>query len=105
MKSFVFSSLLFLLLGSFVEKRTPITVRDISGKVIGFDDSLPVEGVTVTIKGTRKTSGTQADRIFYIRVHTPEDSILVFSMAGYKTHEVKLTSRNDYDVALEPSGR
>jgi hypothetical protein len=81
-----------------------VKVRDISGKVIGFDDSLPIEGVTVSIKGALKSTGTQADGSFYIQVHAPEDSVMVFSLSGYKIQELKLTNKNDYDVVLTRAG-
>ena len=101
MKAFVFSSLLFLIPAAFIERIAQLNVRNISGKVIGFDDSLPIEGVTVIIKGTHTATGTQADGTFYLHVRTPEDSVLVFQSSGYKAKEVKLTARNDYDVVLE----
>jgi hypothetical protein len=104
MRALIISSFLFLVPTSFIERIGQVQVRDISGKVIGFDDSLPIEGVTVTIKGTHTSTGTQADGTFYIRVPAPEDGTLIFQAAGYKTKELKLTKRNDYDVVLERSG-
>ena len=101
MKAFVFSSLLFLIPASFITRIAQLNVRNISGKVIGFDDSLPIEGVSVSIKGTHTTTGTQADGAFYLRVQTPQDSVLVFQSAGYRTKEVRLTNSTDYDVVLE----
>lgn len=104
MKALFVSSLLFLIPVSFIEKIAHIGTREVSGKVIGFDDSLPIEGVTVAIKGTHTTTGTQADGTFYLRLQTPGDSVLQFSASGYQTKELKLTSRNDYDVALTRTG-
>lgn len=101
MKAFVFSSLLFLIPASFIERMGQLTIRNISGKVIGFDDSLPIEGVAVRVKGTHTVTGTQADGTFYLRVETPQDSVLIFQASGYKSQEVKLTNRSDYDVVLE----
>lgn len=100
MKELLISSFLFLLPAAFIERIAQVPTRTVSGKVVGFDDSLPIEGVTVAVRGTHTTTGTQADGSFYIRVHAPEDSVLVFSASGYQTQEVKLTNRNDYDVAL-----
>jgi hypothetical protein len=105
MKAFVLASVLYLVPASVIQRVGYTTVRTIAGKVIGFDDSLPLEGVTVTIKGTHTATGTQPDGTFYIRVNAPEDSILVFQRTGYKTQELKLTQKSDYDVVLERAGR
>ena len=105
MKAFLIASALFLVPASFIQRISQLKIRTVSGKVIGFDDSLPLEGVTVTIKGTHTATGTQPDGTFYIRVHSPEDSILVFQYTGYKIKELKLTDRSDYDVVLERAAR
>jgi len=104
MKEFLFSSFLFLIPASFIERISKINVRDVSGRVVGFDDSLPVEGVTVTVKGTLKSTGTQADDTFYIRLNAPEDSVLLLSHSGYQPQELHLTNKNDYEVVLKRTG-
>jgi hypothetical protein len=101
MKTLFVSSLLFLIPASFLERISLLEIRTISGKVIGFDDSLPIEGVRVHIKGTHTTTGTQADGTFNIRVHAPSDSVLVFQASGYRFKELRLTKRSDYEVVLE----
>jgi hypothetical protein len=77
-----------------------ITTRIISGTVTSYEESTPIEGVSVHIKGSNKNSGTQADGVFYIRV-TEKDSALVFSYDNFKTEEVKICSSNEYNVALK----
>ncbi len=74
----------------------------ITGKVISFEESLALEGVSVKVKGTNKNSGTQADGTFSISV-SPDDKVLLFSIAGYQTQELNLTSQNDYEVVLKKS--
>lgn len=74
--------------------------RLVSGIVKSFEESFPLEGVAVTIKGTNTASGTQADGAYYINV-TEKDSVLVFSLPGYQPQEVKITSDNEYNVVLK----
>lgn len=78
----------------------PVTI---SGKVISFEESLALEGVSITVKGTNKNSGTQADGTFSISI-TPEEKSLVFSLAGYQTQELAITDRTDYEIILKREG-
>jgi hypothetical protein len=77
--------------------------RTITGVVTSFEESLPIEGVRVSVKGTNKNSGTQPDGIYYITINT-EDSILVFSFPGYESKEIKLGSSREYNVILHAVG-
>lgn len=72
--------------------------RTISG-LVTTEDSTPLEGVTISIKGAKKVSGSQADGIFYISA-TDKDSILVFSHPEYQTQEVKLSASTEYNVVM-----
>lgn len=71
----------------------------ITGKVISFEESLALEGVSITVKNTNKNSGTQADGTFSINVGK-DDKVLVFSLAEYQTQEIKLTGESDYNIVL-----
>lgn len=104
MKELLFSSLLLLIPASFIERISKVSVRDVSGTVIGFDDSLPIEGVTVAVKGSGKATGTQADGSFYLRLDAPKDSVLLISHAGYQSQQLRITNKNDYSVILKRSG-
>lgn len=73
--------------------------RTISGTIITADDNTPVEGVQVLVKGTNRTSGSQADGVFYIPVKE-KDSVLTFTHADYEQQDVKLTTSNDYTITL-----
>ncbi|HCT23768.1 MAG TPA: hypothetical protein DIW54_10750 [Chitinophagaceae bacterium] len=74
--------------------------RTITGVVRSFDDSFPIEGVTVSIKGKQDVSGTQQDGIFYIQVF-PEDSVLVFQHPDFQQTVVRLGNSNEYNVLLQ----
>ncbi|WP_276483008.1 carboxypeptidase-like regulatory domain-containing protein [Paraflavitalea pollutisoli] len=73
--------------------------RTISGTIVTADDNTPVEGVQVAVKGTNRTSGTQADGVFYIPVKE-KDSVLTFTHSDYEQQDVKLTSSNDYTITM-----
>jgi hypothetical protein len=91
--------LLFLAAGATAQH----TSRTISGTITAAEDSSPLEGVSVTVKGTKTISGTQPDGIYYIPV-TNKDSVLVFSHPSYLTAEIKLSESNEYNVSLHKKG-
>lgn len=97
-----FSSIVFGFLLTLAIPDSRAQSRVISGVVTSRDESRALEGVAVSVKGTTKTSGTQADGIYYIRVETT-DSVLVFTLPGYETGELKLAGGNEYNIALRPA--
>ena len=72
----------------------------ISGKVISFEESLSIQGATVTIKGSNKFAVTGADGAFKINV-SPEDKILVITHPEYEPTEVNITGKTTYKVVLK----
>lgn len=73
----------------------------INGRITSFEESLPLEGVSVVVKGTRNGTGTQADGSFTLTIQ-PEDSVLQVSYSGYEKLELKLVSgKRDYDIVLK----
>jgi hypothetical protein len=75
----------------------------INGKVTSFEESLPIEGAGIVVKGTNNQTGTQPDGTFSISV-SPSDKILVVALSGYQTQEIKLTGATDYDIILKAAG-
>lgn len=69
------------------------------GIILSEEDSQPLEGAGVWVKGTKNYSGSQPDGIFYIGVEKG-DSILVFARDGYARTEVRLTGETEYSVKL-----
>jgi len=64
----------------------------ITGKITG-DNGLPLEAVSVVIKGTKLGTSTSADGTYAITVAEP-GVILVFSSIGYETKEVKVSANS-----------
>lgn len=101
MKKFI--QLLVLLLPVFAGTVLQAQTKSITitGKVISFEESLGLEGVSIVVKGTSYNSGTHADGTFSLSVDSP-DKILVFSLEGYQTTELKLNENSrDYEVVLK----
>ena len=73
----------------------------IYGKVISFEESFPIEGVAVAIKGTSNSTGTQADGTFSLTVSSA-DKTLVISGNEYQTAEVTIApNKTDYEIVLQ----
>jgi len=73
------------------------STRIIKGKIVAREDSLPLPGATVAIKGTNEGTVTDADGEFKIEIHSMSDT-LVAKFIGYKSQEIrinKLTTLND----------
>jgi len=73
----------------------------ISGKVISADESSPLEGATIILKGTKNVTGTMPDGAFSLSATT--DDTLVVSLSGYETKEIKITNETYYEIALKHS--
>jgi TonB-linked SusC/RagA family outer membrane protein len=73
--------------------------RTITGIVIGQDDSQPLPGVSVKIKGKNGGVSTNPDGKYAILL-SDGDNILVFSYLGYTSKEVVVGSSNILNVQL-----
>lgn len=73
---------------------TPVAgvVTDVSG--------VPLEGVSISVKGSRVAVQTDAQGKFSIDV--PDDGILIFSMVSYKTQEVSVNGQKLLDIKMVP---
>jgi hypothetical protein len=72
----------------------------INGKVTSFEESLPLEGASVVVKGSTNITGTQADGSFSLLLN-PGDSLLLVSLAGYEPKEIKASAvSRQYDIVL-----
>src|SRR6476659_4771064 len=75
--------------------------RPISGKVISAEDNKPLPGVTVVVKGTNRSTTTDANGDFTINASTGD--VLQFSYIGRTTGE--LTVKNSNTVSVQLSSR
>ena len=72
----------------------------ITGKVTD-NNSLPLQGVTVTAKGTQKVALTNEEGAFSIEVPAGV-TVLVFSYAGMQSQEVTIGSSTTFSIQLKP---
>jgi TonB-linked SusC/RagA family outer membrane protein len=70
----------------------------ISG-IVNDDNSEPLAGVNIVLKGTNKGVNSNAKGEYSIDVPNA-NAVLVFSFVGYKTTEVKVGSRNKINITL-----
>lgn len=70
----------------------------VTGIVSDNSTSKSLEGVTVTVKGTKATTTTNAKGSFIISV--PANATLVFSYVGYAVQEIKVEGSTNFDVKL-----
>ncbi|MBX3255412.1 MAG: TonB-dependent receptor [Chitinophagaceae bacterium] len=96
----IFEKKLFLLfLGVLTTALSYSQVKKITGKVTGPDQT-PLEGVTVTVKGTSIATTTVNDGSFIIEVPGTA-KVLVFSFAGMETQEAALSGNVPLAVQLK----
>lgn len=73
--------------------------RTISGIVSSADDGSPIPGATISIKGTK--IGTQTDALGHYSIVVPAGSEkLIFSFVGFVTKEVKIGTKDTINVKL-----
>src|SRR5271156_4983548 len=68
------------------------TITDNNGK--------PVSGASIVIKGTK--TGVTTDVNFYFSINAKQGDVLVVSIIGYKTREVRVGGQAAISLALEP---
>ncbi|MCZ4243401.1 SusC/RagA family TonB-linked outer membrane protein [Pedobacter punctiformis] len=95
MKKLVLGLFIFLFMGL-----TQIRAqnKNVTGKVVGSGDGLPLPGVSVLIKGTKKATVTSADGKFTISA-APQD-VLQLSYIGFITQEITVGGQSTINVKL-----
>jgi len=73
--------------------------RQVSGKITDQDTGSPIEGVSVSVKGSGKSVLTDAEGRYSLTVREGEN-VLIFSHVGYLRQEVKIGSLSTVNLAL-----
>lgn len=74
----------------------------ITGKVVGADDSQPIAGASVLIKGnTTNGAITAADGTF--KLTAGPNAVLVISYIGYQLQEIPVGNQTTFNISLTPS--
>lgn len=74
--------------------------QTISGTVTSADDSQPLPGVSILIKGTTIGTTSRADGTYSLNVTNPATANLTFSFIGYETRDVAVGNRTVIDIAM-----
>jgi TonB-linked SusC/RagA family outer membrane protein len=74
-------------------------VQKISGKIISEEDSKPLSGVSITIKG--KTVGTQTNTSGEFSIDASQGDVLVFSFTGYSPQEVTVGTLSFISLSMK----
>ena len=77
--------------------------RALTGTVTGRTSSDPLAGVTVTVKGTQRSTQTDVTGKFFISAKNTD--ILQFSYVGYVPYEVRVGESTTFSIRLETSTR
>lgn len=72
---------------------------DIKGKVVN-ENGQPMEGVTVTVKGTANSISANANGEFTF-TSIEKNTTLIFSYVGYKTKEISLRGKTIINITME----
>ncbi len=83
---------------SLISLSTLAQQKRITGKIIGAEDSTVLNGVSVSVKGTRTGVTSDKDGLFAINANT--GSTLVFSYIGFNDKEVVVGAGNNITVRL-----
>ena len=77
--------------------------QDISvrGSIVSAEDGGGLPGVNVIVKGTSRATITDTDGNFEISVPSAE-SMLVFSLVGFKSKEILVGNRSQVTITMEP---
>jgi TonB-linked SusC/RagA family outer membrane protein len=73
--------------------------RAVTGRVTSSDDSQPLPGVNVVLKGTSTGAVTDSDGSYRLNVPA-QGGILVFSFIGLETQEIEVGTRTIVDVQM-----
>lgn len=83
------------------ENRTAEEQADIiSGRVTNAKNE-PLEGVSVTVKGTQTGTTTNANGQFQLSVPSANNIELVFSFVGYETRTIRAGNQSAFNIVLE----
>jgi len=75
------------------QRSVPITGRIVDSK------GVPLEGVSITVKGSNKGTLTDQNGNFKLQVDN-ENAVLVFSLVGFETKDVPVSGRSDFQVSM-----
>src|SRR5258706_5018415 len=80
-------------------QNTTNSLIDVRGRVTN-EKGEPVEGVTVTLKGTKIATSTDANGEFSLN-SVDKDAVLIFTSVNMETFELKISGKTDLAISLK----
>ena len=77
-------------------------IQNIIGKVQSAETNLPLQGVTIRVKGTSIGTATDNNGNFELNNVSP-DAILVVTSIGYETQEISVNNQAHIEIKMKPS--
>lgn len=78
-----------------------IHAQNVTGKVLGSEDNLPLPGVAVVVKGTANGTVTDVEGQFSIKANSKD--VLVFRFIGFESQEVTVGDNKTFTINLQTS--
>jgi len=100
MRKIITGLLLFAASAGSITATAQSKIITINGRVTSFEESLPLEGVSIVVKGDSVSTGTQADGSFSLPI-VPGEKRLLISLAGYEKQEIPVTRATEYNIVLK----
>lgn len=76
--------------------------KDVTGKVTNTKDGTPLQGATVSVKGSNTATQTNANGTFTLSVPASA-STLIISSVDFASQEVDISNKSSVDVSLAAS--
>ncbi|MGK7369299.1 MAG: TonB-dependent receptor, partial [Candidatus Halalkalibacterium sp. M3_1C_030] len=83
---------------AFLDESSAVQTR-VAGTVVDTDNE-PLPGVNVTVRGKIVGTSTDSDGNFQLTINQDPPLTLVFSIVGFKTREVEITSASQADLRI-----
>ena len=83
----------------FYQESADIVADHVVGGIITNENGEPIEGVSVSLKGSSVATLTNAEGKYKISV--PQGGVLVFSYVGFEAQEVLIKNQTDINLALQ----
>lgn len=75
--------------------------RQITGKVVEAENSLPIPGVSIILKGTATGTTTDNDGKYAINIPDDSNQFLIFSFIGYMQQTVEVGNKSEINLNLQ----
>jgi hypothetical protein len=84
------------------KKSVPEKEGTIKGKVISVEDSLPIPGATIQIRGLAGGTVTDVDGMFELDAKLDSETVVTASMIGMTTEEVQVDTSGLAEIVMQP---